>query len=254
MEFKVVIPARYESSRLPGKVLMDIHGKSMLAHVYERAVESGADQIIVATDDDRIRDEAKRLNAEVCMTAHDHPTGTHRIAEAVAAYEWDDKDVIVNLQADEPMVDPRLIKQVAEDLVTHDNVQVATVCEPITDMKSMFDPAVVKVVLNHRGYAMYFSRAPIPYDRSSFADWPEHASAKVSTHCHKHLGLYAYRVGFLPKYLEWEGCPEESLEVLEQLRVLWYGAKIHVAITKKQSNIGVDTPEDLEKVRLLMKP
>jgi len=253
MDFCVVIPARYDAKRLPGKVLLDIHGKTMLEHVHEKAIESGASEVVIATDDHRIADAAKRFHATVKMTSSEHMTGTHRTAEVASALAWDDDRVIVNLQADEPMIDPKLVAKVAQDLEDHDNIKVASACQPITDVEEMFNPSVVKVVLNRRGYAMYFSRGAIPFDRHVYQCWQEGKTVELPSHCYKHLGLYAYRAGFLQSYLEWEGCPEETIEGLEQLRVLWNGAKIHVAITANQHNIGVDTQEDYEQVLALMK-
>lgn len=252
MDFRVVIPARFHSSRLPGKVLLDIHGKPMIQHVYERAQESGAEDIVIATDDEKVKIACEAFGAHVVMTDPEHPTGTHRIAEVSTLLGWDDDEILVNVQADEPLIKPTLIRQVAEDLETHDNVKVTTVCRPITDAEEMFNPHIVKVVLNRRGYAMYFSRAPIPYDRDQFENWQSGQSITLNPHSYKHLGLYAYRVGFIQKYLEMDGCPEEDIEKLEQLRILWFGSKVHVAVTEKQNNIGVDTEDDLQLVRQLM--
>ncbi|MDF1759027.1 MAG: 3-deoxy-manno-octulosonate cytidylyltransferase [Coxiellaceae bacterium] len=252
MTFSVIIPVRYESGRFPGKALEDIHGQPMIQHVYTRAIESGADTVVIATDDERIKKVAEGFNAQVCMTSVDHETGTQRLAEAVVALDWDDDDIVVHLQGDEPMICPKLIAQVAHDLEEHDNVKVTTLCRPIDNMLEIFDPNTVKVVINHRGYAQYFSRAPIPWVQGEF-DYNNIEDKKVSGHHFAHIGLYAYRVGFLQKYLEMEGCPEEPLEQLEQLRVLWFGGKVHVAVTDETVSVGVDTPADLERVRQLMK-
>ncbi len=252
MDFKVIIPVRYESSRFPGKPLEDINGKPMIEHVYNRAVESGAETVVIATDDDRIREVCEGFKAQVCMTSEDHETGTQRLAETVVALEWEDDDIVVHLQGDEPMICPTLISQVAQDLEDHDNVKVTTLCRPIDNMLEIFDPNTVKVVINHRGYAEYFSRAPIPWIQGEF-DYNKIEDKKIDGHHLAHIGLYAYRVGFLQKYLEWEGCPEEPMEQLEQLRVLWFGGKVHVAIGKESASMGVDTPADLERVRQLMK-
>jgi 3-deoxy-manno-octulosonate cytidylyltransferase (CMP-KDO synthetase) len=249
MNFRIIIPARLNSSRLPGKALLDINGKPMIQHVFERGVESGAEMVVVATDSDEIAKACEAFGASVVMTSSDHPTGTDRIGEAVLALGWDDSEIIVNLQSDEPMIDPKLIRQVAHDLFTRDNVKMATACQPITDVSDIFNPNVVKVVLNKRGCAMYFSRAPIPYDRQQFQDWQNGKDVSQNGSFYKHLGLYAYRVGFLSQYLQWDDCPQESIEMLEQLRVLWYGGKIFVSCVKQQAHVGVDTEEDLEMVR-----
>lgn len=253
MSFNVIIPVRLASKRLPGKALLDIHGKPMLQHVYERALQSGAERVVIATDDEQIEKVALGFHAEVCMTHSDHATGTERIAEAVVAMGWDDEDIVVNVQGDEPMISPSLIAQVAKDLETHDNVKVTTACAKIDCLKDIFNPNLVKVVFNHRGYAMYFSRAPIPWIQGEFQYALSEEDGKIEGHHYGHIGLYAYRAGFLETFLEWEGCPEERLEQLEQLRILWYGAKMHVAVTQEKRSIGVDTQADLDLVRELMK-
>lgn len=245
-EFRVIIPARYASTRLPGKVLLDIRGKSMLQHVYERALESGAESVTVATDDERIQHAAEKFGAKVYITSSTHTTGTDRLAEAVESLELEDDEIVVNVQADEPMIPPAVINQVANDLAEHDNIKVATLCEPIVDVEYLFDTNIVKVVFNRRGYAMYFSRAPIPWDRDNFSD-REKIDVEKLMHF-RHIGIYAYRAGFLKSYLEWVNCPLENLEKLEQLRVLWNGGRIHVAISQHKVPVGVNTPEDLQRV------
>lgn len=246
-DFRVIIPARYASTRLPEKVLLDIGGKPMVQHVYERACESGANSVVVATDDRRIADVCEKFGAPVCMTSEEHESGTSRLAEAVEALECEDDEIIVNVQADEPLIPPALINQVAEDLELHDNVKVATLCEPITDPEALFNPNVVKVVMNRRSYAMYFSRATIPWDRDGFQD-REHLDPERLMHF-RHLGIYAYRVSFLRDYMSWADCPLESFERLEQLRILWNGGRIHVAVSKYKMPPGVDTEADLIRVR-----
>jgi 3-deoxy-manno-octulosonate cytidylyltransferase (CMP-KDO synthetase) len=253
MSFNVIIPVRFDSTRLPGKALVDIHGKPMIQHVYERALQSGAEHVVIATDDERIEEAALGFHAEVCMTHSDHETGTERLAEAVVALGWEDDDIVVNVQGDEPMISPKLIAQVAHDLEKHDNVKVTTACAELAYMRDVFNPDLVKVVFNRRGYAMYFSRAPIGWEQGVFDYGQLDSDAQLTTKHYGHIGVYAYRAGFLQTFLEWEGCPEESQEKLEQLRILWYGGKIHVAITEEKRSIGVDTPEDLEQVRALMK-
>lgn len=251
MEFRVIIPARYESSRLPGKMLLDIAGKPMIQHVYERALESGAESVAIATDDDRIRQVAEDFGATVCMTAVEHASGTERLAEAVVALGYLEDDVIVNLQGDEPMIPPLVIRQVAEGLVKYENARVATLYEQIKTIEELFDPNNVKVVMNKRGYALYFSRAPIAWDRENF-QIPPVTTAKLTTPHYRHVGIYAYRVGFLQEYMEWESSPLEEMEKLEQLRVLWNAGKVHLAEAKETVPIDVNTEADLKKIRSLL--
>lgn len=250
MDFRVVIPVRYNSSRLPGKALLNIAGKPMIQHVYERAVASGAESVVIATDDERIKEAAEKFGATVCMTSPEHQSGSERLAETVVALGYQDDDIVVNVQGDEPLIPPAIISQVANDLIDHDNIKVATLCEPIKDSEDLFNPHVVKVTMNRRGYALYFSRAPIPWVRDKFP-LKSDETLDMAEH-YRHIGIYAYRVGFLQEYVGWEACPLEQLEALEQLRVLWNGGRIHVAVAKEKSPIGVDTEEDLEKVRRLM--
>ena len=249
--FKVVIPARYQSTRLPGKVLITLAGRPMLAHVYQRAVESGAAQIVVATDDDRVVDAARDFGAEVCLTRSDHTTGTDRIAEVVRHYGWSDDTLVVNLQGDEPLMAPALIRQVAMDLAQHPRTVVATLGVPITSVDELFDPNVVKVVLNGAREAMYFSRAVIPWNRDAFKTRPERLPPQARYF--RHLGLYAYRAGFLKQYSTLSPCACEQQEALEQLRVLWHGYRIHVGITETAPGRGVDTPADVALVEELLK-
>lgn len=250
MEFRVVIPARYASSRLPGKVLLDIAGKPMIQRVYERAVESGAESVIIATDDDRIRDAAESFGATVCMTAPEHQSGTERLAEAVVAMGYLEDEIVVNVQGDEPLIPSALISQVAEDLDKFDNARIATLYEPIKTTEDLFNPNKVKVVMNKRGYALYFSRAPIAWDRNHFSIPPQKQS--LSGEHFRHIGLYAYRVGFIQEYSQWESSPLEQMECLEQLRVLWNGGRIHLTPAKKAVPGDVNTQEDLERVRQLI--
>lgn len=250
MEFRVVIPVRYNSSRLTGKALLDIAGKPMIQHVYERAVASRAESVVIATDDERIKKVAEDFGATVCMTSSEHQSGSERLAEAVVALGYQDDDIVVNVQGDEPLIPSAIISQVAQDLIDHDNIKMATLCEPIKNAEEIFDPNVVKVTMNRRGYALYFSRAPIPWARDKFP-LKKNENFEISEHF-RHIGIYAYRVGFLQEYVAWEACPLEQLEALEQLRVLWNGGRIHVAIAKEKAPIGIDTEEDLEKVRRLL--
>ncbi len=251
MEFKVVIPARYASSRLPGKLLMDIGGKPMIQHVYERAVESGAESVVIAADDTRIREVAEGFGAPVCMTSPDHISGTERLAEAVVALGYMEDDIIVNLQGDEPLIPSVVVRQVAEDLVKYENAKVATLYEPIKTIEELFNPNNVKVVMNKRGYALYFSRAPLPWDRAQFRLPPEE-NQKLHTEHFRHVGVYAYRVGVLQEYMEWGPSPIEEIEHLEQLRVLWNGGRVHLTPAKAAVPQDVNTAEDLDIVRKLL--
>ncbi len=245
--FRVIIPARYASTRLPGKPLLEIAGRPMLQHVWERARASGADEVVIATDDERIRRAAEGFGARVIMTAASHRSGTDRLAEAVEQLGCAAGDVIVNVQGDEPQMPPENVAQVAANLERHGDAGVATLCEPIRTAEELFNPNVVKVVFDHAGYALYFSRAPIPWERDAFAAAPE-ALPEGAGH-YRHLGIYAYRAGFLREYVAWPGCALEHSEALEQLRVLWQGRRIHVAEAHMRPPAGVDTEADLERVR-----
>lgn len=247
MSYSVVIPARFGATRLPGKPLSDIAGKPMVQHVYERAKESGATQVIVATDDARIESAVKDFGGEVCMTAETHRSGTDRLAEVVDKYGYADEQIIVNLQGDEPLMPPAVITQVAENLQQASAASMATVCTPITTAAELFDPHVVKVVRDAQDLAVYFSRASIPWDRDAFASTTEVLPEK-SVH-YRHIGLYAYRVGFLRQYIQWSPCALEEMESLEQLRAIWHGHRIHVAEAVEVPLAGVDTERDLAVVR-----
>ena len=247
MSFTVVIPARYASSRLPGKPLADIGGKPMIQHVYEQSCKSKADRVIVATDDERVRGAALRFGAEVCMTSSEHPTGTDRLQEVVSKLELDDGHIVVNVQGDEPLIPPEVIDQVAENLQSCADASVSTLSHPITCVQELFDPNAVKVVSDKNGIALYFSRATVPWDRDLFA----HSQDQLPEPClsQRHLGIYAYRVGLLNRFVTWAESPLEQTERLEQLRVLWHGERIHVAEACAIPPAGVDTQEDLERVR-----
>ncbi len=242
--FRVVIPVRLNSTRLPGKPLLDINGSPMIEHVYRRAVESGAMSVIIATDSLEIKSVAEDFGATVCMTSSDHPSGTDRLAEVVVAMDYDDDDIVVNLQGDEPLLPPQVIRQVAEDMDRH-AAAISTVYEKITDIDLLLNPNVVKVVLNKRGFGIYFSRAPIPWEPG--ITQTDHFDLKGPHY--RHVGLYAYRAGFLAEYLAWEPSPLDQIESLEQLRVLWQGQRIHCVEASESVPGGVDTPEDLERVR-----
>jgi 3-deoxy-manno-octulosonate cytidylyltransferase (CMP-KDO synthetase) len=243
--FTVVIPARYASTRLPGKPLLELAGRPMLQHVYERSLQSGASEVIIATDDPRIAEVVTNFNATVCMTSAEHTSGTERLAEVVATQGWDDDDIIVNVQGDEPLIPPALIKQVANGLANNAAAPVATLAYPIQSMDEASDPNIVKVVLDKYGYALYFSRASIPCHR-------DRQTVKDSSVALRHIGLYAYRAGFLKHYGQLQPSPLESIEKLEQLRVLWHGMKIHVGIATEMPGHGVDTREDLARVNELL--
>lgn len=238
MSFSVVIPARYASTRLPGKPLLDIGGKPMLQHTYERALQSKADRVIIATDDARIQKVAQEFGALVCMTSSAHVSGTDRIQEVSGQLQMEESDLVVNVQADEPLIPPSVINQVAANLQQYSKLGIATLCETITDKEEIADSNSVKVVTDAQGRALYFSRATIP--------WQGSASAK---NCYRHIGIYAYRVAVLNQFVEWPVCELEVTEKLEQLRALYNGVGIHVAVSSESIPPGVDTERDLELVR-----
>jgi len=240
----IVIPARYASSRLPGKPLADIAGKTLLERVYLAARASGARSITIATDDERIRRAAEEFGAAVRMTAPTHRSGTDRIGEVIAALGLAPEEIVVNLQGDEPLMPPALIRQVAETLEQRRDAAVATACHPISDLETLRNPNAVKVVCDANGYALYFSRAPIPWPRARLS-----GDATEPVRAARHIGLYAYRAGFVARFCAWPPCPLEEIEQLEQLRALWHGARIAVCVTYQAPEAGVDTPEDLERVR-----
>jgi len=247
MSFVAIIPARFASTRLPGKPLVDIHGKPMVIHVMERALESGADRVIVATDHPDVAAAVQAAGGEVCMTRADHQSGTERLAEVIDHYRFSDDTVIVNVQGDEPLIPPVIIRQVAENL-TRSSAGMATLAVPIDSAEEAFNPNAVKVVMDAQGYALYFSRAPIPWDRERFAK----SRDIIGDTFLRHIGLYAYRAGFIRRYVTWEPSQLEQIELLEQLRVLWYGEKIHVDVAQAVPSVGVDTAEDLQRVREAM--
>jgi 3-deoxy-manno-octulosonate cytidylyltransferase (CMP-KDO synthetase) len=248
--FKVVIPARYASTRLPGKPLLPIAGKPMIAHVCDRASEANAQQIVVATDDERILNTIIDLGFEGILTSENHESGTERIAEVAEKYGWEDGTIIVNLQGDEPLLPAHYITQVAKALASQTQAGIATLAARIFESDDIFNPNAVKVVLDKQGYALYFSRAPIPWNRATFATTQEMPSDLSYL---RHIGLYAYTVGFLKKYCAWSPSPLESIEALEQLRILWHGEKILVQTVEKAPIAGVDTLEDLQRVETIMK-
>jgi 3-deoxy-manno-octulosonate cytidylyltransferase (CMP-KDO synthetase) len=238
--FKVVIPARYASTRLPGKPLLNIAGKPMIAHVCERAIEAGAEDIVVATDDLRIFDTVTDLGIKALMTHPDHQSGTERIAEVMQHYGWNEDDIIVNLQGDEPLIPSHYICEVAFALAGQQQAGIATLAAKILDEEEITNSNAVKVVVDKNNYALYFSRATIPHCRD--------AINRVSTTYLRHIGMYAYTVDFLNRYCAWQASPLESIESLEQLRILWHGDKVLVKVVDKTPAAGVDTLEDLLRV------
>ncbi len=247
--FRVAIPARYASTRLPGKPLRLLAGKPLLEHVYRRALASGALEVVIATDDHRIRETAEGFGAPVCMTSSEHPSGTDRLAEVAMRCGWPDEDIVVNLQGDEPQMPPVLIWRVAAELEDHPAAGIATVCTRIRQPAEVFDPNVVKVVRNSEGTALYFSRAPIPWHREAFQGGGEGlAELPVDTAWFRHIGLYAYRVAVLRGFPRLAPALIEQAESLEQLRALWHGIRIHVAEATEAPPPGVDTEADLARV------
>ncbi|MFC3912377.1 3-deoxy-manno-octulosonate cytidylyltransferase [Pseudaeromonas sharmana] len=243
MSFVVIIPARYQSTRLPGKPLADIHGKPMIQWVAERSLQAGAARVIVATDDRRVADAVNCSGVEICMTSAHHQSGTERLAEVCQHYDFAADTIIVNVQGDEPLIPPAIIRQVADNLAAS-TAPMATLAVPMS-AEELFNPNAVKVVMDAQGYALYFSRAPIPWERDNFAS----ASRQVLHPHARHIGIYAYRAGFIQRYVAWGASQLEQIEALEQLRVLWHGERIHVAMAAECPEAGVDTPEDLQRVR-----
>lgn len=246
VRFKVVIPARYGSTRLPGKPLLPIAGKPMIAHVCERAREAAADAVVVATDDERIFRAVQALGIDAVMTRPDHQSGTERIAEVAEKLGWASGDIVVNLQGDEPLLDPKYLRAAAAVLAGQEQAGIATLAAAIHDSEEVFNPNAVKVVLNRHGYALYFSRAPIPWDRDGFAAGNRTLSGNMPYY--RHIGLYAYTVDFLRRYCHWDASVLEKTESLEQLRILWQGEAIAVSIVDQIPPAGVDTLEDLQRV------
>ncbi|QLB13319.1 3-deoxy-manno-octulosonate cytidylyltransferase (CMP-KDO synthetase) [Bisgaardia hudsonensis] len=253
--FTVIIPARYASSRLPGKPLADIVGKPMIQHVWEKAQQAGANRVIVATDNEEVAKVVTDFGGEVCMTAINHNSGTERLAEVVEKLNIADNEIIVNIQGDEPLIPPVIVSQVAENLAKY-QVNMATLAVKITDTEELFNPNAVKVLTDKDGYVLYFSRAVIPWNRDQFAPLVEKKvtleQIQLQDHYLRHIGIYAYRAGFIKQYVQWQPSALENIESLEQLRVLWYGEKIHVELAKEVPAVGVDTQADLEKVRSIL--
>ncbi len=241
INFTVIIPARFDSSRLAGKVLLSIAGRSMLQRVYEQALASQASRVLIATDDARIADAARAFDAEVCMTPADCPSGTDRLQAAALHLALPDQQIVVNVQADEPLLPPALIDQVAANLAVDTTCQAATLMSPLAAGEAVDDPHAVKVICNTQGHAIYFSRAAIPYRRDD----------TLNTPYYRHIGLYAYRVALLHQFVQWGPSALEQVEKLEQLRIIEHGVAIHVAEAVQAAPLGVDTAHDLARIRAL---
>lgn len=252
MSYTVVIPARFASTRLPGKPLADIAGKPMIAHVYDRARESHANRVIIATDDPRIETACRGFGAEVVMTSAGHTSGTDRLEEVARLMNFGPDERVVNVQGDEPLIPPELIDQVAVNLETHPDAAIATLCEPISDVASVFNPNVVKVVFDYRGMAHYFSRAPIPWARDAWRAEDSGRALPEGVGYYRHIGIYGYRVNLLRNFVTWPPAPTEVTESLEQLRALHNGARIHVEEACRVPPSGVDTQQDLDRLRQYM--
>jgi 3-deoxy-manno-octulosonate cytidylyltransferase (CMP-KDO synthetase) len=247
MRFSVIIPARYASSRFPGKPLADLGGKPMVVRVAERAAKSGAEEVIVATDHTEIARVVETHGYAAIMTRTDHATGTDRLAEVVKKRRYGARHIVVNVQGDEPLIPPVLIRQVVENLAAHRAAAIATACHPIRSPQELTNPNVVKVVLDNDGYALYFSRASVPYARDAFAHGIKRVPLRLPAY--RHLGIYAYRCGFLNAFGKMRPALIEEFETLEQLRALAYGYRISVAVTRLAPHPGVDTPADLLRIR-----
>lgn len=244
MEFVVVIPARYASTRLPGKPLADICGKPMIQHVYEKACLSGASKVVIATDHQKVFDAAKHFTNDVLMTREDHQSGTERLAEVVDLLDLSDDTIVVNVQGDEPLLSPDNVSQVAT-LLAQSTAPMATLSVAIEERDEVFNPNAVKVVSDINKNALYFSRASIPFDRSAMM--AEQQPLNLAPF-QRHVGIYAYRAGFIKQYIQLSVSPLEVLESLEQLRVLYHGYAIKIEQALVTPHAGVDTPEDLAKV------
>lgn len=249
MRFTVIIPARYASTRLPRKPLLDIVGKPMIQHVWEKAQQAGASRVIVATDHPEIEQVVKNFGGEVCLTSDKHNSGTERLAEVIEKMAIADDEIIVNVQGDEPLIPPVIVSQVAENLDKH-QVNMATLAVKLTSREELFNPNVVKTLTDKNGMALYFSRATIPFGRDHFPNCDD-AFVQQQNYL-RHIGIYAYKVGFIKQYVAWEPTALEQLESLEQLRALWHGEKIHLELAKEAPQVGVDTAEDLERVRQIL--
>lgn len=246
MSFRIVIPARFASTRLPGKPLRDICGKPMIVRVIEQAKKSNAEEVIVATDSQEIADALSGIDVRICMTHEHHQSGTERLSEVIDQLGYDDDQILINLQGDEPMMPPVCLNQVAKALEDDNKVKMATLCTPLTDIEELFDPHAVKVVRDVNDFALYFTRAAVPWSRDCFNETPR--MMPTTQEYQRHIGLYGYRAGFIKQYLKWQSSDIEKTESLEQLRVLYYGEKIKVITAEIPPGPGVDTIEDLNRV------
>ncbi len=246
MSFRIVIPARFASTRLPGKPLREICGKPMIVHVIERAKRSNAEEVIVATDSTEIVEALSQQDVRVCLTREDHQSGTERLSEVIEQLGFDDEQILINLQGDEPMMPAVCLNQVGQALEQDKSLKMATLCTPLTDIEELFDPHAVKVVRDINDFALYFTRAAVPWSRECFNESPR--ELPKSQEYQRHIGLYGYRAGFIRQYLNWESSDIEKTESLEQLRVLYYGEKIKVITAETPPGPGVDTVEDLNRV------
>jgi 3-deoxy-manno-octulosonate cytidylyltransferase (CMP-KDO synthetase) len=253
VKFTVVIPARYASSRFPGKPLADIGGKPMVVRVAERAAKSGAAEVLVATDDARIAEAVEEYGHTAVMTRADHVSGTDRLAEVAAQRKFGADRIVVNVQGDEPAIPPALIRQVAENLQAHRAAQVSTACHAIANAAELNNPNVVKVVFDADGYALYFSRAPIPYPRDAMLPSGKLRRLPENYRAYRHLGIYAYRASFLRAYARLKPVAIEQAEALEQLRVMAHGHRISVLVCRTAPHPGIDTPADLQRLRRLLR-
>lgn len=253
LPFKAIVPARFASSRLPAKPLADIAGKPMVVRTMERAQASGASEVWVATDHEGVRDAVIAAGGKALLTRADHPTGTDRLGEVVRTLGWRDDEIVVNVQGDEPLIDPALVRRVARCLADDAEASIASAAHTIHTLEDFLNPAVVKLVCDARGQACYFSRAPIPFPRDAALAGGLQPGQPLPAGLAplRHVGLYAYRVGFLRAFSELSPAPMEQLEMLEQLRALWHGYRIRVEALDHAPPAGVDTPEDLVRVRAL---
>ena len=246
MSFSIVIPARFASSRLPGKPLSEICGKPMITRVIEQAQKSNAEEVIIATDSQEVADAISELDVQVCMTREDHQSGTERLSEVITQLGFADDKILINLQGDEPLMPPVCLNQVGQALEEDKNIKMATLCTHLTDIEELFNPHAVKVIRDVNDFALYFTRAAAPWSRDSFNEKPREMPTDQSYQ--RHIGLYGYRAGFIRQYLEWQPSDLEKTESLEQLRVLYYGERIKVITAEIAPGPGVDTQEDLNRV------
>ncbi|AEW44647.1 3-deoxy-manno-octulosonate cytidylyltransferase [Serratia symbiotica str. 'Cinara cedri'] len=244
MSFIVIIPARYASTRLPAKPLIDINGIPLVVRVMNQAHKSGANRVIVAVDHPEVAKIVQAAGGEICMTRIDHQSGTERLAEVIEVYNFPDDQIIVNLQGDEPLISPLIIRNMVENLITS-SISIVTLATPINSAEDALNPNVVKAVIDNQGYALYFSRAPIPWNFNRLTLSQDFICDALL----RHIGIYAYRAGFIRRYISWQPSQLEQIESLEQLRILWYGEKISVAVTKVTVAVGIDTLEDLQRIR-----